>query len=1326
MAPIETSCANLVAFTAEAKENDPDQSVAISYVPYIPFGASLAAQVTLSSTGTTASARFRWQTACPNDIGSHMFCFRATDSNTLAFGKRSATLCVVIVITQRAISISHVNPSTSPTLGNITATVVGAFLGNLLLSDRVTTFISQALSGSQVADSRCEATLWISMTSVACLTPRGEGLSLMIHHQSEDSFGVKSDTYLTRSFTYMSPTIVSISPHEATLLGNITVTVNGFNFGVGAAIQGSIGSTMCAANTYVSHTRFLCNVAPGSGAVNPVRLTVSRLTSLALSNAFTYSPPKLFFVEPSSNVNTRSGDRMLMYGVGFGIQDASPTSSCGATQNPANFWYSQSSMEFRAAAGVGAQILTSVTVDSQVGHAANAFAYRAPQISSAVRNRMPHFNRFGEITPGPTTGNVFLFIDGFFFGYFNPTSKARSGSSASGASNWFSDTSLSARLTSGSRPKVRVTASIACICTTPTCIRNAGNFSSGIGQTGFNSTDYAAPFAERLPNPFMPTSASFTVTVLGRNMGSSFGSDKVAFGRSDSSRSVWVSISSINSKFSSGCAAAHVVRISSDFLSANATSQTVLASFSAPLLANFALANSPRTASVISTLFGRNFNQYVSSQGCRLLRSSASFSNWVSESSLSLKFAAASEMSRFSSLTIALQRSSSSSAVSYDTPPVNATGSVFFSIASRPFSGSSIVSLHVATAALFDPSLAVRFVTSSVETTLWKSDSSCIAKFTAISRNTIDSARLSVGLRANASDFSTNSVIFLFRRSNSSATTGLQTVTVSGVGFGQVQCSGGARVRSSACESSLWVSDSSMRCRGMSGAALLVGGFVSVAKVASPSVSGVFSYSVHAVRSAGVATSGSGAGSAVIAASGALIVRVLGSGYSSVGLSQSARLRGSSCGQSLWLSDSDLRCRSAWGKDLSSYATEVVVSLAQQGCAMTNAISYGNVVPGTVSVDRVPTTGGSLVSVSGLNIGSFGTSARLQLQGTAFESSRWVSSSETVCRFPALGILRSRFIEVVASVANCMASNSAAFIFGEHSTSMLYPLANAAKSGSTSITVFGRGFGVVGDSPRSFLGVTECRTVWVSDSSFQLKSSMSAIPFSGIYFQSKDYSVMTQFDAVLSNLRLLDHTFSSFNRFVHKSSYWSEIFCGAAGIVNPSALAQVYSVARSIPVRWNSSRADQQILANLSISLLDPHNNLTILNLAVGHAIIRASSIISEIAYEEKSSRFCGFNALAFLGVIAEFSTSFADIDGRFFILNSPKMCSANFLQQSQVSYQILTCMQPALTPLMFLSLLTIAPHRSILQLSGAERHLGSIFTENQVKQMRAFFPSRS
>jgi hypothetical protein len=371
------------------------------------------------------------------------------------------------------------------------------------------------------------------------------------------------------------------------------------------------------------------------------------------------------------------------------------------------------------------------------------------------------------------------------------------------------------------------------------------------------------------------------------------------------------------------------------------------------------------------------------------------------------------------------------------------------------------------------------------------------------------------------------------------------------------------------------------------------------------------------------------------------------------------------------------------------------------------------------------------VSVSGVNVGSFGASARLQLQGTAFASSSWISTTCVVSRYPSLGILPSVSVDVVASVANSAVIKSDLFSLSDSLTSALYPMSNTAKSGSATLTIFGKGFGVIGDSPRSFLGVSECRTIWISDSSFQLKSSMSSIPFSGILFQSKNYSAISKFDAVSSSLRMIDDSFSNFVMSGYSSKYWPELICNLSQIIRSNisiqVYSQVYAAARSIPIRWNSSHSDQENLANLSISLMYPHNNYppTILNLAVSIAMIRASSIISEISHEEIGSRFCGLNFVIFQAAIAEFATLFMDSGGRYFIINSAKMCTASPSQQTQLSHQILMCMLPAFVPLFFSSLLTIAPKYSLYHLSAEERQLGSSFSAVQVTniclRMRSF-----
>jgi hypothetical protein len=103
------------------------------------------------------------------------------------------------------------------------------------------------------------------------------------------------------------------------------------------------------------------------------------------------------------------------------------------------------------------------------------------------------------------------------------------------------------------------------------------------------------------------------------------------------------------------------------------------------------------------------------------------------------------------------------------------------------------------------------------------------------------------------------------------------------------------------------------------------------------------------------------------------------------------------------------------------------------------------------------------------------------------------------------------------------------------------------------------------------------------------------------------------------------------------------------------------------------------------------------------------------MAYDEKNVKFCGLNFLAVQAALTEFTQAFSDSGGSFFIANTQKMCASTPLQQTQVSYQILMCMQPAFTPAFFSSLLTVASFYSIFNVPAADKYLGSNFTDFQV-----------
>jgi hypothetical protein len=116
-------------------------------------------------------------------------------------------------------SISALSPLTGSTVGGYSLTITGTYFGTVGLV--------------RVGGKTCSPTSWTA-TKVICTVPAGVGVqSVDITDTNVNSYGhLKYNTFVTFSFTYSAPTLVSLSPTSiATLGGSLTLT--GTNFGNG-------------------------------------------------------------------------------------------------------------------------------------------------------------------------------------------------------------------------------------------------------------------------------------------------------------------------------------------------------------------------------------------------------------------------------------------------------------------------------------------------------------------------------------------------------------------------------------------------------------------------------------------------------------------------------------------------------------------------------------------------------------------------------------------------------------------------------------------------------------------------------------------------------------------------------------------------------------------------------------------------------------------------------------------------------------------------------------------------------------------------------------
>jgi len=163
-------------------------------------------------------------------------------------------------------------PANGPPAGGAQITVLGKGFGTAALH-----------SQSSVGTTNCGASQFVSDTSVICTLPVGVDAAQSVGAVSSGMSG-----NAVGLFSYDGPSIAAVSPANALYVGQTAITVTGTNFAAagGAVI---IGSTSCAATTFVSHTSLVCSSNPlvTVQPTAPLIVTVANVGSTATAT----SPP---------------------------------------------------------------------------------------------------------------------------------------------------------------------------------------------------------------------------------------------------------------------------------------------------------------------------------------------------------------------------------------------------------------------------------------------------------------------------------------------------------------------------------------------------------------------------------------------------------------------------------------------------------------------------------------------------------------------------------------------------------------------------------------------------------------------------------------------------------------------------------------------------------------------------------------------------------------------------------------------------------------------------------------------------------------------------
>ena len=252
--------------------------------------------------------------------------------------------------------------------------------------------------GARVSGTECVTLRWMSDSSLACRLSPGIGAGHFVMVAINDKEGESLDMK-ERLFSFDVPTVSSLTRGSSPATGGKNYMLNGQDFGTfacnrtwcsfdesllrcnasrcsapgepdsssvvshQASLQATydmstVFRTACAAIRWTSDTALSCTVAPGTGDLRVVELTVFRSYNVFVrdlnseaAKSFNYEQPTMYKVKPT-NLAANSGLNVTILGKDFGAWDTQPQARMGGTACIETFWVSDSVIKCGAPRGL--------------------------------------------------------------------------------------------------------------------------------------------------------------------------------------------------------------------------------------------------------------------------------------------------------------------------------------------------------------------------------------------------------------------------------------------------------------------------------------------------------------------------------------------------------------------------------------------------------------------------------------------------------------------------------------------------------------------------------------------------------------------------------------------------------------------------------------------------------------------------------------------------------------------------------------------------------------------------------------------------------------
>ncbi|KAJ1475837.1 hypothetical protein T484DRAFT_1827001 [Baffinella frigidus] len=300
-----------------------------------------------------------------------------------------------------------------------------------------------------------------------------------------------------------------------------------------------------------------------------------------------------------------------------------------------------------------------------------------------------------------------------------------------------------------------------------------------------------------------------------------------------------------------------------------------------------------------------------------------------------------------------------------------------------------------------------------------------------------------------------------------------------GTGIGMEDYTAAARTGPEGCESSEWVSDSSLFCKTGFG----LGRSTSVAITAGVRVgtmTAVLSYNSPALSGGGNATFGRNNSPST----GSVSMTVVGSSLGLLDYTGAWRVGSTACEASEWESDSSMRCLSSGGV----FGTLRVAVTAGVGVgSVTEGLSYDvPMLEGGSKKGNMPSTGSVSMTVVGSGMGHSDYTGASRVGATACEASGWESDS-SMCCLSSGGVFGT--LSVAVTAGNRAGSVTEGLSYESVTVNSVEGV-NLATDMSSNVTLMGSGLGEADYSAAGRVGATSCEgSTWVSDTCVRCQSS---------------------------------------------------------------------------------------------------------------------------------------------------------------------------------------------------------------------------------------------